>query len=66
MNKLPNTDVTAELKFPNREEANHFATMYTRKTLMGHIVSGSTVKIFNVTDEIKQWVSDYITSLEQQ
>jgi hypothetical protein len=58
--KLPDTDITAEIAFNSRDDANKFAKMYTRKTLMGHVITGSTVKVFNVTDEIKDFINDYI------
>ena len=60
--QLPETDITAELVFNDRQMAEDFAIRYTRKTMMGHSISATinnkvTVKIWNVTDDIKQWIN---------
>ena len=60
---LPQTDTTATLKFVNRSDAELFAKLYTRKTLMGHSIGGSTVTIWNVTNDIKQWINEYVSQL---
>ena len=62
---LPETDTTAEITFNNRDEANLFAKMYTRHTLTGHGITGSTVKVWNVTDDTKQFIDDYISNLNK-
>jgi len=63
MIKLPETNVTAEITFNDSQQAAEFAKAYTRKTLMGHIVGGSTVKVYNVTDEHKQFIDSWISKI---
>jgi len=60
---LPESDVTAELTFQSRDQANEFARMYSRKTLRGHTITGSTVKVWNVTDDDKAWIDSYVNQL---
>ena len=62
---LPQTNETAEITFNNRDEANLFAKMYTRKTMMGHGITKSTVTVWNVTSETKQFIADYIDNLNK-
>lgn len=62
---IPNTTVTAKLEFPNRAMATEFATAWSRKTLMGHTVGGNTVEVYNVTDELKEFITDYISQVQK-
>lgn len=62
---IPSTNLTAKLEFPTRAMANDFATAWSRKTLMGHTVGGNTVEVYNVTGELKEWIADYISQLEE-
>jgi len=55
--------ITATLEFPNRQMANAFAKAWTRKTLMGHSIKGGKVDIYNVTEDLKIWISEYIEKL---
>jgi len=64
LEKLPVTNVTAELIFSDNQQAELFAKSYTRKTLMGHSVHDKTVKIYNVTNDIKQWITDYVKEVQ--
>lgn len=70
--KIDNTSVTAELTFHIRSQALDFAKAWGRKTLMGHTISGSgsggktTVSIYNVTEDHKIWIGDYINSVNEQ
>ena len=60
---LPATDITATLQFSDRDSANAFAVACTTKTLMGVDVSRSnSVTVYNVTDETKLWINEYVTS----
>lgn len=63
--ELPETDIKCTLTFSNPSQANEFAKMYTRKTLMGHSVGGCTVTVWNVTEEIKQWIDSYAKALNE-
>ena len=70
MIELPETNLTAELTFNDRDSANLFARDYSRKTLMGHSISGSkenqagyTVKVYNVTSETKAWIDSYVQNI---
>ena len=60
---LPETDLTATIQFQNRKQADEFARQYSRRTLRGHVVSGSSVKVWNVTDSDKSWIDQYVAKL---
>jgi len=60
MLNLPKTDLTAELTFNDRASAHKFAILYSRKTLMGHSITGSTVKVYNINDATKEWIDSYV------
>ena len=62
MKPLPNTNIVAKLTFKDRASADLFAKMYTRKSLMGHTVSKNTVTIYNVDNDMKAWINDYISN----
>lgn len=53
----------AELTFQNRNQANEFARAWAFKSLMGHTISKNTVKIYNITPELKIWIDDYVLKL---
>lgn len=64
---LPKTDVTAEIQFRTRSEADSFATAYSRMSLMGHSIStDNKVKIWNVTENHMAWIDSYINQLNNQ
>lgn len=63
MPKLPETDLTASLKFNDRQQAEAFAKAWTRRTLMGHTITGSTVDVYNVTDESMDFINEYANNL---
>lgn len=61
------TIFSAELKFPNRKDADDFAIAWSRHTLSGHTVgSDGTVSIYGVTEENKQWISEYIKKYTEE
>lgn len=61
------TIFNAELKFPNREYANNFAIAWSRHTLSGHTVGhDGTVSIYGVTEDNKQWISEYIEKYTEE
>jgi len=54
----------ATLTFPTREQAQEFAKQWGRKSLMGHTMTAGLhnvqVTVWNVTDELKQWIDEYV------
>jgi hypothetical protein len=60
-----NKMTTAKLKFDTNDNADNFAKAYTKKFLLGHIVYKDTVKIYNVTDETKEWINNYNNTTTQ-
>lgn len=62
---IEKTNVTAELKFQTREQANDFARAWTFKSLMGHTISDSTVNVYNVNDSLKAWIDNYAANLNR-
>lgn len=63
VNPLPETDLTCDVKFNTREQANEFAKQWTRKTLMGHVICKTTVSVSNVTKESLKWINEYAEEL---
>ena len=57
----------ATLTFTNRIQAEQFAKAWSRKTLTGHTISAGIenvqVTVWNVTDELKEWIDSYISAL---
>jgi len=53
----------ATIKFNTNEQAETFATTWTRRTLSGTTVANTDVSIYNVTDEDKEFINEYITKL---
>lgn len=63
---IEQTDLTAELKFETRDQANAFARAWTFKSLMGHTITGTTVKVYNVTPALKAWIDNYVKEINTQ
>ena len=63
VNPLPETDLTCDIKFHTRDQANEFAKQWTRKTLMGHAISKTTVSVSNVTKESLKWINEYVDEI---
>jgi hypothetical protein len=57
---------TATLEFPTSQMAGAFAKAWTRKTLMGHSSKGGRVEIYNVTEDLKIWIGEYLAKLNEQ
>tara|TARA_R110000803_G_scaffold79043_3_gene144426 strand:+ start:666 stop:839 length:174 start_codon:yes stop_codon:yes gene_type:complete len=55
----------ATLNFKSRKQANDFARAWTRKSLMGHTVSKHSVEIYDITEDLKSWVDDYVARANQ-
>ncbi len=55
----------ATLNFNSREEADEFAKQWSRKTLKGHTVGAKSVTVYDVTDEEKAWIDDYVSNANQ-
>ena len=53
----------ATLKFQTSEQAEKFALSYSRNTCKGHTISNNIVKVYNVTDNDKKFINDYVKSL---
>lgn len=51
------------INFQNRDQANKFKTAWAFKSKMGHIIKGSSVTVWNVTDELKVWIDAYVLQL---
>ncbi len=65
---ITQTDVTANITFSNRDQANQFASAWARKTFMGHSIGNNkdgsvSVKIYNITEELKNWIDSYIQDM---
>lgn len=56
----------ATLTFENREDAEAFAKSWSRKSLTGHTITAGLknvqVTVWNVTDELRQWIDDYVNN----
>lgn len=63
INPLPETDLKCDVNFQTREQANEFAKQWTRKTLMGHVISKTTVSVQNVTTETQKWINEYAENI---
>ena len=55
----------ATINFQNRDQANDFATAWAFKSKMGHTISGSSVSVYNVTEELKAWIDSYVTQINE-
>lgn len=59
--------MTATLTFKNRLHAEDFSTKITRLTKEGTIVGSGMenvkVTVFNITDEVKKFINEYVTNL---
>lgn len=62
--------MNATITFSTREQAENFARAWTRKTLMGNTIgSGENnvqVNVYNVTDELKEWINQYVSNANNQ
>jgi len=54
----------ATLTFTNRSTAQRFATMWSRRSLMGYSLGntkdGASVDIYNITPALKAWIDAYV------
>ncbi len=61
--------MTATLTFPTIQMAENFAKSWSRKSLMGHTIGSGTVNvsvtISGITDELKNWIDNYVTELNK-
>lgn len=59
--------IKATLTFPNRLQAEEFATKWARYSKRGHIVGAGTenvpVTIYDLTEKDKEWVDNYVNQL---
>tara|TARA_R100001163_G_C4949220_1_gene117720 strand:+ start:43 stop:216 length:174 start_codon:yes stop_codon:yes gene_type:complete len=55
----------ATLTFQNNKQANDFALAYSRKTLKGHVVGNNTVTVYNVNEETKIFIDEYVKNLNK-
>ena len=59
----------ATLTFDTRNNAEIFAKAWSRKSLMGHTIGAGTqnvkVSIYNITDDLKKWVDDYVAKMNE-
>ena len=59
--------MTATLKFPERLQAETFATEWSRYSKTGHIVGSGMenveVTVFDVTEADKEWINDYVSKI---
>jgi hypothetical protein len=57
---------TATLKFPTRDDAERFASAWSRFTKDGHTVGAGTtdvtVTVTNVDDSRKEWIEKYVVN----
>lgn len=63
INPLPETDLKCDVNFQTREQASEFAKQWTRKTLMGHVISKATVTVTNVTKDSLAWINEYAENI---
>ena len=60
----------ATLTFPKRSQAETFATAWSRYSKTGHIVGSGienvVVTVFDVTDEQKVWIDNYVSTLNNK
>lgn len=57
--------VNATIEFTSNEEANEFASQYSRKTLRGHTVSQNIVNVYDITPDERVWIDNYVDSINQ-
>lgn len=55
----------ATIEFMTPVQANEFAVTYSRKTLRGHTVEQNKVHIYDITEDEKSWIDNYIKELNQ-
>ena len=56
----------ATLTFQNKQAAQEFATRWAFKSLMGYVISKTTVTVYNVTDDLKNWIDAYVAKMNGQ
>lgn len=61
--KLPEITKTVHITFSNINDADLFIELYTRQAL-GHSIIGSTVTVYNVTNETMEWINNYVDNLK--
>lgn len=55
----------ATLKFQTSEQAQTFATAWSRATSNGHIVGNTDVTVYNVNEDAKSFIENYISKLNK-
>jgi hypothetical protein len=55
----------ATINFNTNKQANEFATQWGRKSMSGHTVSGKSVSIYGITEDLKTWIDSYIYKLNK-
>ena len=53
----------ATLKFQTSEQAQTFATAWSRATSNGHTVGNTDVTVYNVDEDAKSFIENYISKL---
>lgn len=57
--------MTAEITFETRDDANEFAKAWSRKTLTGHVITKTTVKVYDVDDSKVDFINSYIEAMSK-
>lgn len=55
----------ATLIFLTNEEAEEFATAYSRKTLRGHTITQNTVEVYELSIDDKNWIDKYVKDMNR-
>ena len=55
----------AIINFNTNEQANQFATQWSRKSMSGHTISDKSVSIYGITDDLKIWIDSYISNINK-
>mgnify|MGYP003634122250 FL=1 len=54
----------ATLSFTNRKDAQKFATLWSRRSLMGYVLgnteNGASVDVYDITPALKDWIDEYV------
>jgi len=58
-------NMKATLKFNNNEQATKFAAAWSRATSGGHILGDTDVTVYNIDNDSKKFIENYINKLNQ-
>lgn len=62
--------MTATIKFPAREQAEIFATNWSRYSKLGHTIGSGTknvtVDVYNISEDQKIWIDNYIANINSK